>query len=131
MKHIVRGIFWIKTIPRPDDALERIGARSTLFEKRFEGPLEAMGNVVMIGFMDQELLSGGYVAMERVTGSVEGRIGSFLFQHSSTMTRGVPLQAITVVPDSGTESLRGLAGEMSIDVVDGLHHYNFAYEIIQ
>ncbi len=71
--------------------------------------------------------SAGYVAIERVVGTLEGRNGSFVLQHSSTMARGVPTQSVTVVPDSGTEQLEDLAGEMTIDVADGAHVYRFEY----
>lgn len=73
--------------------------------------------------------SAGYVAVERVTGTVDGKKGSFILQHSSTMSRGVPQQSIVVVPDSGTEELVGIAGTFTITIVGGKHEYDFAYTI--
>ena len=74
--------------------------------------------------------SAGYVALERVTGTLHGRSGSFVLQHSSTMDRGVPTQSITVVPDSGTGALTGLAGRMTIDIgPGGAHAYRFEYNL--
>jgi hypothetical protein len=73
--------------------------------------------------------SAGYVAMERVTGSLHGRNGSFVLQHSATMTRGEPQLSVTVVPDSGTGELVGLAGSMRIQVEDGRHAYTFDYRL--
>jgi hypothetical protein len=68
------------------------------------------------------------VALERVTGKLKGRSGSFVLQHSATMTRGTPASTITVVPDSGTGELRGIAGKMSITVAaDGAHSYEFEF----
>jgi len=73
--------------------------------------------------------SAGYVAMERVTGILQGRSGSFVLQHAGTMNRGVPTLSVTVVPDSGTEQLAGLSGKMNIIIADGKHSYEFDYTI--
>ena len=75
--------------------------------------------------------SAGYVAMERVTGTLHGRSGAFTLQHSGTMTRGAQQLSVTVVPDSGTEELAGLAGKMTIDIVDGKHFYSFDYTLAE
>lgn len=72
--------------------------------------------------------SAGYVAIERVSGDLDGRAGTFVLQHAGTMDRGRPALSITVVPDSGTGALRGLSGRMAIDIVDGQHFYTFEYE---
>ena len=73
--------------------------------------------------------SAGYVALEIVTGSLDGRVGTFILQHSGTMSRGVPQLAVTVVPDSGTGQLTGLAGAMAINIADGKHSYDFQYTL--
>ena len=73
--------------------------------------------------------SAGYVAMERVTGTLHGRKGSFVLQHSGTMTRGEPRLLIIVVPDSGTDQLAGLAGTMAIAISAGRHSYTFEYTL--
>jgi Protein of unknown function (DUF3224) len=73
--------------------------------------------------------SAGYVAIERVSGALQGRSGSFLLQHSGTMTRGTPQLTIVVVPDSGTGQLAGLAGKMAITIVNGKHSYDFEYTL--
>jgi len=74
--------------------------------------------------------SAGYVAMERVTGRLKGRNGSFVLQHNATMNRGTPELAVTVVPDSGTGELRGLSGKMRIVIgSDGAHSYEFDFKI--
>jgi hypothetical protein len=69
------------------------------------------------------------LALERLSGSVKGRRGTFVLQHSATMTRGAPQLSITVVPDSGTGQLVGLAGKMSIIIADGKHSYEFDYTL--
>lgn len=73
--------------------------------------------------------SAGYVAIERVTGTPNGRTGTFALQHSGTMTRGAPELAITVVPDSGTGELVGLAGKMNIIIEGTKHSYTFDYTL--
>lgn len=73
--------------------------------------------------------SAGYVAIERVVGTLDGRAGSFILQHSATMTRGEPRMAIEVVPDSRTGELKGLSGTMTIDIVEGKHFYTFDYQL--
>jgi hypothetical protein len=73
--------------------------------------------------------SAGYVAIERVSGALHGRKGSFVLQHSGIMTRGAPQLTITVVPDSGTGELAGLTGTMGITIVGGNHSYDFEYTL--
>jgi hypothetical protein len=77
--------------------------------------------------------SAGYVAIERVTGTLRTasgtRTGTFALQHSGTMTRGTPQLSVSVVPDSGTGQLAGLAGKMAINIVDGKHSYDFEYTL--
>jgi hypothetical protein len=74
-------------------------------------------------------LSGGYVAMERFNGTLNGRTGTFALQHTATMNRGLPQISIAVVPDSGTGQLVGIAGKMSINIVEGKHSYEFEYTL--
>ena len=98
-------------------------------DKQFHGDLEATSKGEMLTAMGTIKGSAGYVAIERVTGALHGRSGSFALQHSSTMARGAPSQNITVVPDSGTGELAGLSGSMTIVLADGKHSYEFDYEI--
>ena len=73
--------------------------------------------------------SAGYVAIERVTGTLHGRSGTFLLQHSGLMNRGAPGLTITVVPDSGTGQLEGIAGTMTITIAEARHLYEFEYTL--
>jgi hypothetical protein len=73
--------------------------------------------------------SAGYVAVEIVEGALEGRKGSFVLQHTGTMNRGSPSLSVTVVPDSGTDELAGLAGQFSIIIAGGKHSYEFTYTL--
>jgi hypothetical protein len=73
--------------------------------------------------------SAGYVAIEKVTGTLNGRRGSFYLQHNGVMTRGVGELRITVIPDSGTDQLVGLSGKMNIIIAEGKHSYEFEYTL--
>jgi hypothetical protein len=111
-----------------NDANAAVGRMS--LDKQFHGDLEATskGEMLAVG-TGGEGSSGGYVAMEQVSGSLNGRAGTFALQHSATMTRGTPQLSITVVPDSGTGQLAGLAGKMAILIDDGKHSYDFEYTL--
>jgi hypothetical protein len=98
-------------------------------DKQFHGDLEATSKGEMLAVTTDVKDSAGYVAMERVSGTLGGRSGTFALQHTGTMTRGAPALSVTVVPDSGTGELSGLAGTMTIDIVDGKHLYGFDYTI--
>lgn len=100
-----------------------------LIDKQFHGDLEATSQGQMLSAGTAVADSAGYVALERVSGTLHGRRGTFVLQHCGTMTRGAPQLAITVVPDSGTDQLTGLAGGMAITIVDGQHGYDFAYTL--
>jgi hypothetical protein len=73
--------------------------------------------------------SAGYVAIEKVTGKLHGRAGTFVLQHTGTMNRGAQKLSITVVPDSGTGELVGLSGKMNIIIAGGKHSYEFDYSL--
>jgi hypothetical protein len=83
----------------------------------------------MLAFSTDVKGSAGYVAMERVTGTLHGRTGSFVLQHNATMNRGVPQLSIMVVPDSGTGQLVGLTGTFDIQISAGKHSYTFDYTL--
>ena len=99
--------------------------------KQFHGDLEATSKGEMLTAVTDVKGSAGYVAMERVTGSLHGRSGSFALQHTGTMTRGTPQMSVTVVPDSGTGELTGIAGTMTIIIENGNHSYKFDYTLTE
>jgi hypothetical protein len=123
------GPFDVKITPLdPYNKDEDAGLSRMSIDKQFHGDLEARSKGEMLATMDPAKQSGGYTAIERVTGTLGGRKGSFVFQHSSTMTRGQPKQNISVVPDSGTGELSGLSGSMIVNIVSGgAHSYDFDY----
>ena len=125
------GSFEVKVTPQAPDHGADAGLGRMSLDKQFHGDLEATSKGQMLAAMSDVPGSGGYVAMERVTGTLKGRSGSFVLQHSGTMTRGVPQMTVGVVPDSGTEQLVGLAGVMTIKIADGKHSYEFAYTIAE
>jgi hypothetical protein len=127
----VTGPFEVTILPqKPDNPpaeAAKLGRMS--IDKQFHGDLEAESKGEMLALMAESKGSGGYVAMERVTGVLQGRSGSFALQHSASMTRGVPQLSVTVVPDSGTGDLAGLTGTMHIRIESGKHFYDFDYSL--
>jgi hypothetical protein len=125
----VTGTFDVKLTPETlaDKAADKTLARMSI-DKQFHGELEGTSKGEMLSAVTMVKGSAGYVAIERVTGTLKGRKGSFVLQHSATMARGEPHLHIIVVPDSGTEELSGLAGTMKINVASGgQHSYDFEY----
>jgi hypothetical protein len=98
-------------------------------DKQFHGDLEATSKGEMLSAGTGVKGSAGYVAIERVSGTLQGRTGTFILQHNATMTRGTPQLNIIVVPDSGTGHLTGLTGTMNIIITDGKHSYDFFYAL--
>lgn len=130
MTNHARGTFDVKVSPQA--AEEGVGDPTVgrmALDKQFHGDLEAVSKGQMLAVGTDVKGSAGYVAMERVTGTLKGHSGSFALQHSGTMTRGTPGLTITVVPDSGTGDLAGIAGSMSIVIADGKHSYDFEYTL--
>ncbi|GAB3246508.1 DUF3224 domain-containing protein [Chitinimonas naiadis] len=125
-----KGTFEVKMAPQPpqDAALAAVLGRLSL-DKQFHGDLEAVGQGQMLTGGTATKGSAGYVAMEQVSGSLLGRKGTFLLQHTGTMTRGEPQLSITVVPDSGTDQLLGLTGKLGIRIEGGQHFYDFEYSL--
>lgn len=132
MTNRARGTFEVKLTPRPAD--EPSGGDSLgrlTIDKRFSGELEGTSRGEMLAAGTTVPGSAGYVALERVSATVHGRSGTFVLQHSGTMTRGAAQLSVTVVPDSGTGQLTGLAGGMTIQIADGKHSYEFAYTLAE
>ncbi len=124
-----RGTFQVKLTPQATDSTAHGTLASMSIDKRFEGDLEATSEGAMLSAGTTVKGSAGYVAIERVSGTLHGRRGTFVLQHSGTMTRGAPQLTITVVPDSGTDQLVGLAGTMTITIAGGKHSYELEYTL--
>ena len=130
--HHAKGTFEVTMNPLPladtggGDKLARMS-----LDKQFAGDLVGTGKGEMLSAGTKVKGSAGYVAIEKVVGTLDGRKGSFVFQHSAVMNRGVPQLTITVVPDSGTEGLTGIAGTFQIEIKDSKHFYDFEYTLPQ
>ncbi|MGH9898698.1 MAG: DUF3224 domain-containing protein [Pyrinomonadaceae bacterium] len=124
------GTFEVNLSPQaPNDTSENSALGRLLVDKQFHGDLEATSKGQMLAAHTSVNGSAGYVAIEQVSGTLHGRSGTFVLQHSGTMTRGAPQLTVTVVPDSGTGQLEGLAGSMEIKIDDGKHSYDFQYTL--
>jgi hypothetical protein len=122
------GTFEVKMTPLgPDDKIEGVSLGRMSIDKQYRGDMEGSGKGEMLAALTAVKDSAGYVAMERVSGTLQGRRGTFLLQHTGTMTGGAQNLMVTVVPDSGTGQLAGLSGQMKIDIVEGKHLYEFDY----
>jgi hypothetical protein len=123
------GPFDVKLTPQPVHAAAEGALARMSLDKQFHGELEAssVGEMLAMGTGVQG--SAGYVAIERVTGTLNGRSGTFALQHLGTMTRGEGQLTIIVVPDSGTGDLTGISGTMKI-IIDGrAHSYELEYTL--
>ena len=124
------GTFDVKMMPQPaDDYADGVSLGRFTLDKSFHGDLAATSKGQMLSAGTAIKTSAGYVAIERVSGHLHGRAGTFVLQHSGTMARGVPGLVLTVVPDSGTGELEGLSGSMEIIREPGKHLYVFDYAI--
>jgi hypothetical protein len=124
------GTFEVKLSPQPaDDHADGATLGRMTIDKQFRGDLEATSKGQMLTGMSSVKGSAGYVAIERVSGTLAGRRGTFILQHTGTMARGAPSLTVTVVPDSGTDELTGVSGTMSIDITGGQHSYTFEYTL--
>ena len=123
------GPFEVKLAPQPPEPDGDGGLGRMTIDKQFHGDVEGSSKGQMLTAGTSVKGSAGYVAIEKVTGVLHGRSGTFVLQHSGTMTRGEPQLTITVVPDSGTDQLAGLSGTMTINRADGKHSYVFEYNL--
>jgi hypothetical protein len=127
---VVKGTFQVTAQADPPyDVVDGVALARAQVDKRFQGPLEATSRVQMLAARTADEGSAAYVAMERVAGSLEGKTGTFVLQHSGTMTRGVPSLSVVVVANSGTGELAGIAGRMAIEIRGGEHFYAFDYTL--
>jgi len=130
MTTLAHGTFDVNIIPQPpEDKTEGLTLGRMLIEKKFQGDLEAASMGQMLTGMTEVKGSGAYVAIERVTGTLQGRSGSFILHHLGIMERSAPRLNVNVVPDSGTRDLAGIAGTMTIIIAEGKHSYELAYTL--
>lgn len=128
MQH-AKGTFDVKVIAQPPDDAAGGPFGRWFLDKTFHGEIEATSRGQMMGAGNPAQGSAAYVAFEQVTGAVNGRRGSFVLQHTGTMQKGVSSMTVTVVPDSGTDELSGIAGRMTIVIEGRQHNYDLEYRL--
>ena len=125
------GTFEVSVVPQESDSYSEDGTLGRMtIDKQLHGDIEGTSRGQMLTAMTAVKTSAGYVAIERITGSLHGRQGTFALMHTGTMTRGVPGLTISVVPDSGTGELTGLTGMFTIIRADARHSYEFDYDFV-
>jgi hypothetical protein len=123
----INGTFDIQLTPQPGAEGQSWGRQA--IAKTFHGPLEGSSRGEMLAARTAVKGSAGYVALEQVSATLEGRHGTFFLQHSGLMDKGQPTLTVSVIPDSATGELAGLQGTMTIDISGGQHHYTFTYTL--
>lgn len=125
-----KGSFEVKLTPQmPSEGMQAAALGRLVIDKHYHGDLEAASHGEMLSCASDVDGSAGYVALERVTGLLHGRSGSFALQHNGIMARGTAKLTIEVVPDTGTDELAGLTGSVTLDIRDGYHYYAFSYTL--
>jgi len=128
MTNQASGTFEVEMSPQEAD----MSVGRMAIDKQFQGDLVGTSKGQMLMASSESIKnSAGYVAIEKVTGTLNGRRGSFYLQHNGVMTRGVGELTITVIPDSGTDELTGLSGKMNIIIAEGKHSYEFEYSLAE
>lgn len=118
------GTFEVKVTPLSGSGFARLA-----LAKQYAGSLTGTAEGEMIASNGGGEPSGGYVALERVTGALNGRSGSFVLQHSGVMAPGMLRIDIQVSPGSGAGELAGITGRMSIRMENKKHYYEFEYTL--
>lgn len=124
-----RGTFTVKMAPLPADAPAGSTHGRLSLDKVYSGDLTGTGKGEMIAISPNALGSGVYMAIERVSGTMNGKTGSFSLAHQGVMHRGAPDLSITIVPDSGDGELMGIAGALTLTIANGVHSYDIAYTL--
>jgi Protein of unknown function (DUF3224) len=131
--HRAIGSFNVQMKPQGEsaavpDGVTPLGRMS--LDKVFSGDMAGSSSGEMLTAMTPTAGSAGYVAIERFTGSVHGKRGSFVLQHSGTMSKRHGQQlSIKIVPDSGSDALRGIEGQFLLKIEQGQHHYELEYTL--
>jgi hypothetical protein len=123
-KH-AHGSFTVAVVPLSPPPADGINRYS--INKEIHGDLEARTQGEMFSAGDPKQGVAGYVAIEVVTGTLQGKRGSFALQHMATMDASGPKMTVVVVPGSGTGDLKGITGTFAIQIADGRHAYDFEY----
>lgn len=125
--HTATGTFTVQMAPQGEP--EAGGHTRYTLTKTFTGDFEGSATGEMLGWFDPAAGSGAYVVIERLEGQLQGREGSFSLAHRGMMDGGQPALDISIVPGSGTDALTGIAGEFTLDIIDGVHNYRLEYTL--
>ncbi len=130
MNQTAKGTFTVTIQPAAEpDVRDGLSLGRMTLDKVFAGDLVGTGKGQMLTAMTPVKGSAGYVAIERFSGTVHGKAGSFALQHSGVMSAAGQSLSIRVVPDSGSGELTGIAGELAIRIDGGQHFYEFTYTL--
>ncbi len=130
MTYQAAGSFEVKLVPQGQgEKFDEVALGRMTIDKNFHGDLDAASKGEMLTAMTGVKGSAGYVAIEQVIGTLHGKSGSFVLQHTGTANRGAQALSITVVPDSGAGELKNISGTMKIIIADGKHSYEFEYSL--
>ncbi|AEW00543.1 hypothetical protein A4D02_24745 [Niastella koreensis] len=128
MTHFAKGEFEVKLIPQAEERDVPLLGRLTI-DKVFHGDITGTSKGQMLSAKTAVPASAGYVAIERVEATINGRMGSFILQHNATMNKGEPMLNVIIVPDSGTDELTGIAGKLNIIIKEKKHFYEMEYTL--
>ncbi len=130
MTQLAKGSFEIVMTPAPaGEGAGRLSVGRMLIDKKYQGDFTGTGQGEMLSAGNPAAGSAGYVAIEHVTGTLNGRSGGFALQHNGVMHAGASNLAITIVPGSGTGDLFGIEGKLKLDIVDRKHFYEIDYTL--
>jgi hypothetical protein len=127
MPHHAHGIFDVKVQPLAPPDIPGVTRYSV--DKTIHGGLEATTQGEMLTAGDLKAGAAGYVAIETVTGKLDGKTGSFVLQHFATMDSSGRNMTVKIVPGSGTGELKGISGTFTIIIADGKHSYDLEYQL--
>lgn len=113
----------------PFDTADGVALSRASVDKHFSGALQGTSKAQMLSAVTPTQGSAAYVAVERIEGTLDGKRGTFVAVHTGVMNRGTPSLTIHIVADSGTGELSGIAGKMSIQIVEGRHFYEMEYTL--
>lgn len=126
----IQGSFEVQMSAEPPfDIVDGVALGRARFDKQFSGPLAGTSKVEMLSVRADGTQSGAYVAVERITGSVDGKQGSFALVHLGLSNRGERSLSVQIVPESGTGELKTIRGSMTIDITGKQHLYTFDYDL--
>ncbi len=126
----IKGSFEVQmTAEPPFDTVDGVALGRARFDKQFGGALTATSKVEMLSVRSEGTQSGAYVAVERISGTIDGKAGTFALVHLGLSDRGARSLTVQIVPESGTGELKGIRGAMTIDISDGKHHYALDFVI--